>query len=161
MNSSRRTEIRPEYLERVAKFLMNLEGQNRKRFTASYVAAKLGLSDDVVANILQWLTETDPDLKVRFEIMCPNCHRSVNSFESIEAIPFNQSLECDECEGEIEGATIGKENVWRVYSYNREPGNSSEDVKILDESIDIKKKQILKLTLKKSGRDHQMNWQHL
>jgi hypothetical protein len=97
----------------IQRAVEDLTDEGTMGFRASAIARRLKADIGAVTKPLLTLVE-DGDLRLRFDIICPDNGRTIESYWEGEELPIGQPRSSDKCDSP-EPFTVGKEHVWVTY----------------------------------------------
>jgi hypothetical protein len=104
--------------ETVTPFVEEMARSGIERFRPSYVAQRTGAELPTAHAVLAALKEAG-ELDAHYELVCSNdsCHRTLAQYESLDAIPFGETVVCKTCGT---GTLVDLSQVWAYYTPSRQ-----------------------------------------
>jgi hypothetical protein len=97
----------------VREIVQDLAAEGYERIHASYVAKRAEVSAPAARHSLAKMV-ADRDLSERFELVCPNCGRTLATYTSGEALPIGATVECHSCD--IGSFVVSLNEIWITYT---------------------------------------------
>jgi rubredoxin len=81
----------------VGRVVERLAADGAQGFHASFVAKESRVAIDDVRSELARLA-ANGDIEERYELVCPNCGRTLKVFSKTDQLPLNDEIQCDSCD---------------------------------------------------------------